>query len=204
MTRSEVLERAEFNPKLRLYLVLQGALGLVATVVGVVLVPLWLLAGPWWARRYFQRLECLLTRRSLVYKKGIVFRSETTIPLDKIQDLSVNYGPVLDMLGLAKLKVVTAGQHANQGATIGLVGVVDAPDFRDRVLDRRDELTEGRYGPRAMGSPEGTRAAVAESRDAPLESGADVPDPAASLARISSLLEEIRDLLADTHPEEQP
>lgn len=204
MTRSEVLERAEFDPKLRVYLVLQGGLGLVATVVGVVLVPVWLLAGPWWARRYFQRLECLLTGRSLVYKKGIVFRSETTIPLDKIQDLSVRYGPVLDMLGLAKLKVVTAGQHANQGATIGLVGVVDAPDFRDRVLERRDVLTESRHGPRALRSPEGVGAAVAGSREAPSESEADVPDPAVTLAKISSLLEEIRDLLGETRSEEQP
>lgn len=208
MTRGEVLERVEFDPKLRVYLVLQGALGLLASIVGIVLVPLWLVAGPLWARRYYERLECLLTRRSLVYKKGIAFRSETTIPLDKIQDLSVNYGPVLDMLGLAKLKVLTAGHHANQGATIGLVGVVGAPAFRDRVLERRDELTERAFESHrstARGTgPEGARGVEAgegaEGAQGTRGTVAAAGAPAArdDLERIATLLEEIRDLLASS------
>lgn len=193
MSRGDVLERAEFDPKLRLYLVLQGAGVLAATIVGIVLIPFWAVAGPFWARRYYERLECALTERTLTYHKGILFRSEVTVPLDKIQDLTVKYGPVLDWLGLAKLSVVTAGQHAAQGAEIGLVGVVDAPAFRDRVLDRRDALADRRPGrgtDRGRAPPGDAAGAGPEDDQRP---GADAV--AGSLERIEALLREIRDVL---------
>ncbi len=193
MSRGDVLERAEFDPKLRLYLVLQGAGVLAATIVGIVLIPFWAVVGPFWARRYYERLECALTERTLTYHKGILFRSEVTVPLDKIQDLTVRYGPVLDWLGLAKLSVVTAGQHAAQGAEIGLVGVVDATAFRDRVLDRRDALADRRpgRGPDRGGAAPGDGAGAGREDDQP--PGADAV--AGSLERIESLLREIRDVL---------
>jgi putative membrane protein len=192
VSRGDVLERAEFDPKLRLYLVLQGAGILVATIVGIVLLPFWAVVGPFWARRYYERLECALTERTLTYHKGILFRSEVTVPLDKIQDLTVKYGPVLDWLGLAKLSVVTAGQHAAQGAEIGLVGVVDAPAFRDRVLDRRDALADrgpGRGPARGPADPGGGGAGPGDEP----RPGADAL--AGSLEQIETLLEDIRDLL---------
>lgn len=188
MTRGEVLERAEFDPKLRLYLVLQGVMGLTATIVGIVVLPIWLVAGPLWARRYYDRLECALTERALVFGKGILFRSEVTVPLDKIQDLTVKYGPVLDWLGLAKLSVETAGQRSEHGAEISLVGVVDATAFRDRVLDRRDALA-GLSDHPAVGGPAGDGSGARQEADRPPGRAAE------SLDRIEALLREIRDLL---------
>ena len=43
--------------------------------------------GQWYARRSFEMLRCELHERTLVVKRGILFRVEKTIPLDKIQDL---------------------------------------------------------------------------------------------------------------------
>ncbi|MFW6078817.1 MAG: PH domain-containing protein [Gemmatimonadota bacterium] len=143
MAPEQTLYEASFHPKLRLYLYLQGVVVLVATVVGLPLLPIWLVVGWWWAGRYLDHLSCALGPRSLVVKKGIQFRTEKTIPLDKIQDISVRHGPLLNWLGLAKLSVETAGQGSPQGAAVALTGIVDATAFRDRVLEQRDRLEDG-------------------------------------------------------------
>lgn len=64
---------------------------------------------------------------------------EKNIPLDKIQDLTVHEGPILRWLGLASLKVETAGSSGGQGkADASLPGIVDPLAFRDAVLERRN------------------------------------------------------------------
>lgn len=141
MTRSPVLAEAEFDPKLRTYLYVTSLWVLAISVIGIALIPVWLFAGIWWSRRSFEALSCVLTERALVLKKGVLFRSEKTIPLDSIQDLALNEGPLLRRLGLAQIKIETAGQSAAQGSSEGsLVGVVDSIAFRDRILEQRDHV----------------------------------------------------------------
>ena len=132
---------ARFSPKLKIYFFAYGALLLCATVAGVLLVPFWLLFGGWWVSRYHAALKCRLTERSVVIGKGVFFRQELTIPLDKIQDISVREGPLLSALGLLSLRIETAGQRsaATGKAEADLVGLVDAKRFRDQILERRDQ-----------------------------------------------------------------
>jgi putative membrane protein len=143
MTRiDELLTAARFEDKLRTYWFLQVALVFVATVVGIALLPIWLLGwGQWYVRRGFEALKCELHERTLVVKRGIFFRVEKTIPLDKIQDLTVREGPLLRMLGLRSLKIETAGQGTPGASEANLVGIVDPLDFRDEVLRQRDSIS---------------------------------------------------------------
>lgn len=137
-----VLVEGRFDPKLRTYLFLQVLLLLVVTIVGIVLVPFWLLLGHFWTRRYYEHYHCLLTERGLVVKRGVLFRRETTIPLDKVQDLSIRHGPLLNALGLASLSLDTAGFASGAGGRTELKGLVDVVAFRDRVLEQRDRVTD--------------------------------------------------------------
>ena len=133
--------RARFDEKLQLYLVLQVAGAMCATVFGVILLPIWLVAGPMWAARYFKSIEARVTERSLEVRAGVWFRRETSVPLEKIQDLSLLHGPLLNALGLATLRIDTAGGAATPGASAAeLIGIIDAARFRDEVLARRDAL----------------------------------------------------------------
>lgn len=138
----ELLTAARFEDKLRTYWYLQGVLIFVATVAGIAILPLWLLGwGRWYVRRSFEALKCELHERTLVVKRGIFFTVEKTIPLDKIQDLTVKEGPLLRMLGLRSLKIETAGQGTPGAAEANLVGIVDPLDFRDEVLRQRDSMS---------------------------------------------------------------
>lgn len=141
--REMVVCAAEFDRKWKTYFFLKSLLVLIATILGILVAPFWALGfGQWYGRRYFEGLRCVLHERSLVVSRGIYFREERTIPLDKIQDLTLIDGPLLKRFGLSQLKVETASQNASPhgGSEADLVGIVDARAFRDRVLDQRDLL----------------------------------------------------------------
>ncbi len=141
-TTAPVILEATFSPKVKTYLLISSLLTLIATVMGIVLIPLWIIAAPFLVKKYYERLECELTNRSLRFKKGYIFHTERTIPLDKIQDLTFKEGPVLRWLELSILQIETAGQSQQGTSDLKLIGIVDAADFRNRVLEQRDKVTE--------------------------------------------------------------
>jgi putative membrane protein len=155
----ELLIAARFDDKLKTYWYLQYVLVLIVTVAGILLLPIWLLGwGRWYVRRNFEMLMCELHQRTLVVKRGIFFRVEKTIPLDKIQDLTVKEGPLLRWLGLRSLKIETAGQGTPGASEAHLIGIVDPVEFRDKVLQQRDALSGAPALP--PGSDEETREVV--------------------------------------------
>lgn len=165
----EVIERAEFNPKVCTYWLLSGTVVLCVTIVGIPLAVLWFVFGSLLTRKWLARMECVLTERTLIVKKGVMVRVEKTIPLEKITDLAMVQGPIMRAFDLHALSVETAGT-SGPGALVSLVGIVDAPDFREKVLRQRDAVAGGK------GSGEAT------------EGGGDV---VAVLERISATLERI-------------
>jgi membrane protein YdbS with pleckstrin-like domain len=138
-----VVAKGEFSPKLRIYMLAYWTLTLVCSVIGIVLLPIWLIVGPIWIRRYHASLRCDLTERNVVIGKGLLFRKELTIPLDKIQDISIREGPLLTAFGLLQLRIETAGQSSTGTgkSDADLMGLIDARALRDRILAARDGLT---------------------------------------------------------------
>jgi len=162
-----LLTAARFDDKLRTYWYLQMVLILIATVVGIAILPIWLLGwGQWYVRRGFEALKCDLHERTLVVKRGIFFKVEKTIPLDKIQDMTVKEGPLLRWLGLRSLKIETAGQGTPGASEADLVGIVDPLEFRDAVLRQRDSLSGApALPPAVVEGADGTTGLLTEIRD---------------------------------------
>ncbi len=143
-TTGHPVDRAQFNPLIRPYLVLYVSLFLILPVVTIPLAIIWFLGvGQWWARHYFDKLECELSERSLRFRKGIIFQVEKTIPLENIQDVTFIEGPLLRRFALSVLKFETAGQsRQGQANAMQLIGIVDALQFRNQILLRRDLLKD--------------------------------------------------------------
>lgn len=132
---------AEFNPLIRPYLVLQIGFAMVMSVIGIPLALIWFLGvGQWWARHYFDKLDCHLDARTLRYRKGILVTVEKTIPLENIQDVTFIEGPILRHFQLSTLKFETAGSSAGQANDMHLTGIIDAEQFRNSILAARDAL----------------------------------------------------------------
>lgn len=130
---------AKFNPLYRPYLVITIGLMISITVIGLPLALIWFCGvGQWWAGHYFHKLLCQLDGKTLRFRKGILFQVEKTIPLENIQDVTFIEGPILKKFHLATLKFETAGHSAGQASDMHLTGIIDAHEFRNRIIEARE------------------------------------------------------------------
>ena len=135
--------RAQFNPLIKPFLVLQIGVAMAVTVVGLPLALIWFLGlGRWWAQHYYDKLECQLGDKNLRYRKGILVQVEKTIPLENIQDVTFVEGPILRRFQLSTLKFETAGHSAGQASDMQLTGIVDAHEFRNKIMAARAALKQ--------------------------------------------------------------
>lgn len=155
---------AEFNRDVRKYWLLTGVWILCISVIGIPLIPIWWLVGLGITQKWLDRMECILTDRSLIVRKGVLNRIEKTVPLDKITDLGLKQGPIMRYLKIEQMTIETAGQSA-QGALVNLIGIQDAISFRNAVLKQR-KLVLGTSTPTI---PQQTEARVDGSHDVLIE-----------------------------------
>ena len=158
----ELVLEASFDPALKTYSMVNSiiGIGMLGSMIGIPVVlvtwdvtnleaALWSMVVPLvifvlsalWIVAYFPTLECYLTSRALVYRRGVFIKTEKTIPLTRIQDLGMIQGPLMRAFGIHKLKIETAGQSTPGGAgEAALIGVVDVLEFRNRVIGLRNSL----------------------------------------------------------------
>jgi membrane protein YdbS with pleckstrin-like domain len=182
--KETVLEKAVFDPKVKIYWYFHGLIvhfSLILAGVGLVTFPIWLVLGMFFVTKRFDALHAQLTDRSIHLKAGYIFRVEKTIPLEKIQDLSLRSGPLLNAFGLASVQVETAGSSAQQGADMVLPGLSNAEAFRNAVLEQRDI----RSGAVPAAAPAAVPATLAAAADSSHELLTEIRD---SLHRIEKLL----------------
>lgn len=138
-SESEIIQQADFNERIRKYIFWVVTFYLFISVAGIPFIIIWLAGlGQNISRRYYERLECQLTETHLEYKKGVMFRVEKTIPLENIQDLTFLDNPFLRWFDLRILKIETAGASNPQGSDMKLIGIIDTPAFKKKVLEQRN------------------------------------------------------------------
>jgi putative membrane protein len=141
MTNESNIVKADFNPKIRTYLLLVIALFMSISVVGIPIALIWFLGlGQYYCRRYYENLVCTLTETTLEFKKGVLFKVEKTIPLENIQDLTFIENPILKLFDLRILKIETAGHSNAQGSDMKLIGIIEPREFRSKVLTQRERI----------------------------------------------------------------
>ena len=135
-----VLKSATFDPKVQQYWMLMATFFSVLALVTIPLLPIvlaivWLVGG-----RILAAMSAQLLTQKLVVKRGIFFKEEKSIPLEKITDVGLSQGPIMRMFGLYRLSFETAGQSGH-GALVSLLGVENASEFREAILEQKDNLT---------------------------------------------------------------
>ena len=138
---SKLIQKAEFNPKIKTYILLTVACFLFISFMGIPILIIWLLGlGKYISKRYYENLSCELSSNHLEFKKGVLFKVEKTIPLENIQDLTFIENPLLKHLDLRILKIETAGQSNRKGSDMKLIGIIGASEFKKKVLLQRELL----------------------------------------------------------------
>ena len=103
----------------------------------------------------FEKRWYLVTDRSLRVREGIVKVREMTITFANIQNTSVSQGPIQRLLGIADLRVDTAGGGPSRGEkeeggeglhTVRFRGVNNAAEIRELITARLRELKDSGLG----------------------------------------------------------
>lgn len=139
MSNDVIIKEAEFNDSVTTYWLVSGALVCIFTVFGILALPLWIIIGKWATRKYLASHRCTLTDKSLKVSKGILTKTEKTVPLDRITDLGIVQGPLMRYFDIEALSVETAG-GSGMASLVQLQGIKDGRAFRDLVLAQRDKV----------------------------------------------------------------
>jgi putative membrane protein len=175
MSKPRVLREGKIDRAVKKYWLLATPIIFACTIVLIPLIPVYLIIAGFLVDRYIDNIECTLTERNLIIKKGILNKVESTVPLEKITDLQMFQGPIMRHFGIKGFRVETAGQSSGPGGhLVNMIGIADTDGFRDAVLAQRDLLQEG-------GSSRATSPA---------------PSPQPADAELTTLAREIRDTLA--------
>jgi len=83
----------------------------------------------------FKRKQYALRERDIIYKSGVLWRSNVVIPFNRIQHAEVSQGPLDRLFNLSRLKVYTAGGSSSDLAIPGLLPL-EAERIKYFILNR--------------------------------------------------------------------
>ena len=126
------------------------------------------------ASETLQNSHCNKTEMKNMLKRGILFKVEKSIPLEKITDVAMSQGPLMRAFNLQRLSFETAGQ-SGPGALVSLIGIEDAAEFRESILSQKDKMSGDAKPVKANSEP----------------SEGDLAELTASVKRIEVLLEKL-------------
>ena len=132
---SDQIMSVEFDRKIINYWWMMANVGLLASMVGIILMPIWIPFGWLVHRKQYEHMSGALTERSINMRVGWLFKKQQNIALDKLTDVSIHEGPILSAFGVVRMQFETAG-----AAPFILTGVKNANEFRALVLRQRDSL----------------------------------------------------------------
>ena len=80
----------------------------------------------------YLRFSYRITPKQIVIQKGVINRQNRSIPIERVQNIQIEQNLVARMLGVAKVKIETAGSSATEGS-LEYVGLEDAHEIRRAV-----------------------------------------------------------------------
>jgi membrane protein YdbS with pleckstrin-like domain len=110
----------------------------VAIATLLFLVPL-LLAGSltiYWIPKYYDTIIYKLSGSEMTWRRGVWFRKTGVVPYNRITNVDIDQGPVSRKLGIASIKIQTAGYSApsQRSSEIRIEGMKNFEELRERII----------------------------------------------------------------------
>jgi uncharacterized membrane protein YdbT with pleckstrin-like domain len=87
----------------------------------------------WRPLPYWRANSLMVTNRQVVWKKGLIGTQERSVPLHQVQDVSVSYKPIGQLLGYGTIRIETAGGPETEIVAERIAG---PGEVRDAILDQ--------------------------------------------------------------------
>ncbi len=93
----------------------------------------------YWIPKYYDTMLYKLTENEIVWKRGVWFKKTGIVPYNRITNVDIAQGPISRTLGIASLKIQTAGYSAPSGgfggsAEIRIDGMEQFEELRELIM----------------------------------------------------------------------
>ncbi|MGC9445037.1 MAG: PH domain-containing protein [Candidatus Methanospirareceae archaeon] len=137
-------------------------------IIFVLLLPLLIVLGfiVYWIPRYYRTIRYKLTNDDVEWQRGVWFQQTGIVPYNRITNIDTVQGPIQRMLGIAALRIQTAGYSGQQAqAEIKMNGIEHFDALRALLMDcikgKKPAAVET-YAADEKEAPTGTEAIVQE------------------------------------------
>jgi len=89
----------------------------------------------YWIRKYYETMVYKLTKDEIVWRRGVWFKKTGIVPYNRITNIDIVQGPISRMLGIASLKIQTAGYSGQSPAEIKIEGVEQFEELRELIME---------------------------------------------------------------------
>jgi len=106
-------------------------------VKGIVTIPILaiLIFIAYWIPKYYETMIYKLTKDEIVWRRGVWFKKTGVVPYNRITNIDIVQGPISRMLGIASLKIQTAGYSGQTPAEIKIEGVEQFEELRELIME---------------------------------------------------------------------
>jgi Uncharacterized conserved protein len=90
----------------------------------------------YWIPKYYETMVYKLTENEIVWRRGVWLKITGIVPYNRITNIDITQGPILRKLGIAALKIQTAGYSGQQArAEISIEGMEQFEELRELIVE---------------------------------------------------------------------
>ena len=102
--------------------------------ISIIFLPMIIFAGIW-IPKYCNSIAYKLTEHEIIWRRGVWFKYTGIVPYNRITNIDIAQGPISRRLGIASLKIQTAGYSAGKArAELRLDGIERFEELRDLIM----------------------------------------------------------------------
>jgi len=89
----------------------------------------------YWIPKYYDTMVYKLTENEIVWRRGVWFKNTGIVPYNRITNIDITQGPISRKLGIAALKIQTAGYSGQKArAEIRIEGIEQFEELRELIM----------------------------------------------------------------------
>ena len=104
--------------------------GMIAIIIWVGIFCMYLL----WVYLFYPRYKYAISEEGVLINRGILWKAFRTIPYGRIQHVSINKGPIEQLLGISNINIFTAGT-GSMGSSAASKGMFGAEGYIPGVIE---------------------------------------------------------------------
>ena len=112
---------------------------MIVTAITIIPIAFILIFTVYWIPKYFSSIVYKMTETEIIWNRGVWFKTMGVVPYNRITNIDIKQGPLSRGVGIASLKIQTAGYSVSSASgsfsEIKIDGMENFSEVRDILMD---------------------------------------------------------------------